>query len=907
MGLGLINPTMENVLRTFKLDITYNKAEGLHLYDEDGNCYLDFIAQYGAVPFGYNPPEIVNAITEFLESGIPTMVQPSVPLKAVELAERLIEVAPGRMAHVSFCQSGAEAVETSIKLARSATGRHKIISAINSFHGKTMGALSATGRQVYQKPFFVPVPGFETVAFNDLNALEDIFSKEGDNIAAFIVEPIQGEGGIIISSQGYLKQVGELCKKYGILLIVDEIQTGLGRTGSLFACDKEGVEPDILLLSKALGGGMVPIGACLCTKEVWNQQFGELHSSTFANNNLTCSVGLAVLNKLMENNSAIVQNAATKGNYIIDDLYRISQKYPGVIKDIRGRGLMIGVEFNQMDGSESFSMKYLCEQGGFNGLLAGFLLRSQKVRFAPFLNNPMTLRVQPSLNVGSREVETALSSIEYITEILYYGDYNKLFSYIIDRKFYTPVKDYRNSIKPVVSSKLKPGEKPTESFAFIIHYPSTDEMKKTNISFEEMTASELSKILDWEAASDVDPQVLVHMPAIRSKAGKIAEGWLIGIPYSGKHLLELPRKEAVEQVGKAVDLAKELGAKMVGLGAYTSVVTRGGADLQGRGAAITSGNSYTIVTAYDALIKGAHLMDIDIERATGSVIGATGSIGRVSALLLANEVRQLLLVGNPQKGQASLRRLERLAEEIYSQAFSKVLASPDGVGLRGISKWLYGFINHLKLKPEKLKTLGKGYENGKKFYFTGFIKENLAENDIYSRPPVVITLNINNAVAASDLIISASSSTSNLIGPEHIKPGSVICDVARPADVSKAVLENRKDVLVIEGGLVSYPDNICFGQNIGYGPGTNLACLSETILLALEGDYRDYSIGSKISMEEVGYLRFLADKHGFKLALPRNEIGEITPTEIKAIKEALSIKLRSFLDREISLVAAPSK
>ncbi|HWI54606.1 MAG TPA: aspartate aminotransferase family protein, partial [Desulfobacteria bacterium] len=317
MGFGLINPTMDKVLKTFKLDIAYHRADGLHLYDKDGNRYLDFIAQYGAVPFGYNPPEIVSAIREFLDSGIPTMVQPSIPLKAVELAERLLAAAPGNMAQVTFCQSGAEAVETGIKLASSATGKPKIVSASNSFHGKTMGALSATGRQVYQEPFFVPVPGFMTVPFDDLDALEEMFSNEGNNIAAFIVEPIQGEGGIIIPSEGYLKQAGELCRKYRILLIVDEIQTGLGRTGRLFACEEEGVEPDILLLAKALGGGMVPVGACLCTKEVWNQDFGKLHSSTFANNNLTCSVGLAVLDKLTQEDSAIVKNAAVKGKYII--------------------------------------------------------------------------------------------------------------------------------------------------------------------------------------------------------------------------------------------------------------------------------------------------------------------------------------------------------------------------------------------------------------------------------------------------------------------------------------------------------------------------------------------------------------------------------------------------------------
>lgn len=905
MGLGFLNPTMDKLLRTFKLNISYIRAEGLNLYDQGGNCYLDFIAQYGAVPFGYNPPEIKASITEFLDSNIPTMVQPSVPVKAVELAERLFEITPGNMAQATFCQSGAEAVETAIKLARSTTGRPKVLSAKNSFHGKTMGALSATGRGVYQKPFFAPVPGFETVAFNDLNALEDVLSRDGQNIAAFMVEPIQGEGGIIIPDNGYLKQAELLCKEYGVLLIIDEIQTGLGRTGYLFACDKEGVHPDILLLSKALGGGMVPIGACLSTKEAWNNEFGSLHSSTFANNNLTCSVSLAVLDKLTRDNHAVVEHANIMGKYILDELGRIESNFPGVIKEIRGQGLMIGVEFNQFDGSESFSMKHLCEQGGFTALLAGYLLHNRHVRCAPFLNNPMTLRLQPSLTVTLREADTALGAIAHVVEALYYGDYSRLFSYLIDKKVTGGIKDYRKFRKPVVSSQLKPGEKPTESFAFLCHYPSTEEVKKNNISFSEMSNLELKKILDWEAAAEVDPKVLVHMPAIRSEAGKITEGWLIGVPYSGKHLIDMPRKEAVGHLIKAVDCAKELGAKIIGLGAYTSVVSKGGADLQGRGVAITSGNSYTIATAFDALLEGARLMGIKAAEATGAAIGATGSIGRVCAMLLADEVENLLLVGNPQKGNSSLRRLERLAEEIYARAFSKIFNEPDNSDPRGITKWVYGFINHLNLSPDKINNLGKGYENGKSFYFTSFINENLTKEGLYSTPPIMTTLNISSALKVSDLIISASSSTASLIGPEYLKPGCVVCDVAIPSDVSKAVLENRKDVLVIEGGLVSYPEKICFGQNIGYESGTNLACLSETILLSLEGDYRDFSIGTKITLEEVCYLKSLANKHGFKLARARNEYGEITPETVKTIRKASELKRKSWSHDEMSMVATP--
>jgi len=163
------------------------------------------------------------------------------------------------------------------------------------------------------------------------------------------------------------------------------------------------------------------------------------------------------------------------------------------------------------------------------------------------------------------------------------------------------------------------------------------------------------------------------------------------------------------------------------------------------------------------------------------------------------------------------------------------------------------------------------------FSFSEFINNNLARSGKFSSPPIKTTVNIRQALLQSDLVITASSSTSDLIMPENLKQGCVICDVARPADVSRSVLSSRKDVLVIEGGLVKYPDKICFGQNIGYAPGMNLACLSETMLLSLEGDYRDFSIGLKLPVEDIYYLKSLARRHGFELAIPQNTEGAITP------------------------------
>ncbi|ADG82307.1 aminotransferase class III-fold pyridoxal phosphate-dependent enzyme [Thermincola potens] len=886
MKFSSLNPTMDKLFECFKLDVAYVKGEGVYLYDQAGNKYLDFIAQYGAVPFGYNPPEIVAAAQKYFDLSLPSMVQPSIPIKAVELAEMLLQLAPGKMAQATFCQSGAEAVEVAIKLARSTTGKPKILSTKNSFHGKTMGALSATGRDVYQKPFFTPVPGFEHIPFGDLDMLENKMRSEGKQIAAFLVEPIQGEGGIIVPPEGYLKNAEIICRKYGVLLVVDEVQTGLGRTGELFACDREGVEPDILLLSKALGGGLVPLGVCLSNKQAWNKEFGRLHSSTFANNNFTCAIGLAVLNKLLENDRQLIKNAKKAGNYLLKNLENTNRQYPGVIKEIRGRGLMLGLEFNGFDGSESFSMKYLAEQGGFSPLLAGYLLNIHKIRVAPFLNNPMTMRLQPSLTIAADEINTALHGLEQVVKALYYQDHCELYSYIIGKEP-GPIRDFRSERKAVKGSELLPEEKPTEKFAFLIHYPSSEDVIKNNPSFKKASKDNLEKLLDWEASLDAEPDVVVHLPAFKSKAGKIAEGWLIGIPYSGRHLMEMPRKDALKVLNAALDKAKALGAGIVGLGAFTSVVSRGGSDLQGKGIAVTSGNSYTIATAFDALIEGARLMGIDPAESTGCIIGATGSIGRVCAILLAEEVDKLILVGNPEKEKTSLRRMEQLADELYTRAFREILAYKGKVAkIKGIAKWLKGFLDRKrKDDPEVWNKLLTALEN-QGFSINGYIHENLAAKGKYSNPPVKITVNIKQALLQSDLIISASNSTNHLIGPGHLKPGSVICDVARPPDVSEAVLEQRKDVLVIEGGLVQYPDDICFGQNMGYEPGVNLACLSETMLLALEGTYKDFSIGLTIPVENVYYLRELAQRHGFKLATPWNKNGGVTPEVARMIKEA---------------------
>lgn len=325
---------------------------------------------------------------------------------------------------------------------------------------------------------------------------------------------------------------------------------------------------------------------------------------------------------------------------------------------------------------------------------------------------------------------------------------------------------------------------------------------------------------------------------------------------------------------------------MVGLGAYTSVVTRGGRDCQERGVAVTSGNSFTILMAMEALWEGARLMQIEPVNARGAVLGATGSIGRVCALLMAEELRALVLIGNPEHPTSSKNRLQNLTVDIMVHGLEMVANQR----LSGIALWLDELRQRLESQGkiehwQRLCSVLKAEERGG----YSLLWETCQEAGM--ELPIAIEMDADRVLPSCDLIVAASSSPEYLIYPHHLKPGAVVCDVARPEDIAPQVYAARNDVLLLEGGLVSFPDQVSFGANMGYRPGVGLACLSETMLLCLEGDFNDYSIGQKIPLTTIEYLREIAKKHGFGLAALRSADREISVEEVEAIyRRAQAIK-----------------
>lgn len=411
-----VNSNFVSMLSMLQFDKLFVKAKGVSVWDSDGNEYLDFLGGYGALNLGHNPDEIYEAIEKVKD--LPNILQAAVNDFPGALAYDLALVTPGDLKRSFFCNSGAEAVEGALKLAKIASGKHKIVYCKNSFHGKSAGALSVTGREKYQKYFKPLVPDTVQVEYGDANALED--ALKGKDVAAFIVEPIQGEGGVIVPHDGYLKEVRELTTKYDAYLIFDEVQTGFGRTGKMFACEHEDVVPDIMCLAKSLGGGVMPIGAYIAKDDVWKKGYGTmdrclLHTSTFGGNTLACAAGITAIKLILDKN--LPEAAKEKGEYFLGRLKELKEKHK-LIKDVRGKGLMIGVEFNQPEGGiidklsggavSRLSNEYL------GSLVAGELQNKHHIITAYTLNNPNVIRFEPPLIVTKEQLDRVVEALDEI-------------------------------------------------------------------------------------------------------------------------------------------------------------------------------------------------------------------------------------------------------------------------------------------------------------------------------------------------------------------------------------------------------------------------------------------------------------------------------------------------------------
>jgi acetylornithine/succinyldiaminopimelate/putrescine aminotransferase/predicted amino acid dehydrogenase len=796
----VLNPSLKRLLSLCRLDRRWARAAGAWLFDENGRRFLDCYAQYGAVALGHNAKEVVDAALGCFDRLEPAMVQPYRAPNAEALAVELCRLAPRGLTRCVFTTSGAEAVEAAIKLVRARGQRSLILAAEGSFHGKTMGALAATGQRHHSEGFGPAAPGFAFVPYGDAAALERTLRAHAGEVAALILEPVQGERGVFPPPRGYLARCRELCTEHGVALILDEVQTGLWRTGPAFACDAEGVTPDVLLVAKALGGGLFPLGACLCTAELWSDRFALGHSSTFANNNVACRVGLAALEALEE----IGAQVPAKGAHLLAGLEAIAARCPNVVAGVRGAGLLTAIELKSPAPGAGLFASYLEHQGVYPYAVASLIAEKFGVLVLPTLGAANVLRVAPPLTVTIEQLDLALNGIGAALDQLEAGRWDLLAEALGAFEPRPPVASEPVRLPPPAARATNP-----RCWAFLSHYTRPEDVRTTEPSFHSRSDEELACFRDL--AAELPFGVTVKVPRLVSATGEAAEGFILSTGLLPEQMLKLGRKRVEAEIVRGVELAHALGASVVGLGGFTTPYSRRGESVVGRGPIITTGSALTAAMAFAATQRVLTRRGLALEELEVAVVGARGSVGALCAQLLARaRPRRLWLIGNPVAGVAALKPLAA----------------------------------RLGCDPQRLEL----------------------STDLRRLEHCCV-------------VLSATGAARPVLHDAPLKSGTLICDVARPADTSPR-LRARRDLTIIDGGLVALPDaqaQFGAGSLQGLPCGVQLACLAETMLLALAGETRDRGIGAEVALEQVDEVLALAQHHGFRLSEPPLDANDAAP------------------------------
>jgi ornithine--oxo-acid transaminase len=448
MGLNdaYLNPQLGRIVRTLGFDKRWVRGEGAHLIDAEGKRYLDLLSGYGVFAIGRNHPEAIAAVRDTMEAHTANLPQLGVTLLSGVLAEQLLARAPGSVAAMVPANSGTEAVEAAIKIARAATGRSRILYAEHAFHGLTLGSLSLNGADEFRDGFGPLLPGCEAVPFGDIDALERALARgesdgearggrrvasggdmrgrrrgvSGGEVAAFLVEPVQGKG-VNIAPEGYLAAAQRLCCDAGALFVCDEVQTGLGRTGRFFAIEHWGLEPDLICVSKALSGGLVPIGAVLVSRAAFDSVFDGMeravrHGSTFGGNDLAAAAALATLRVL--DSEGLIARAERLGALLLELTEPLVERYE-VVSDVRGLGLMWAIEFGPPEGGARRSIWNAAERaqpGIFSQLIVGPLFHEHRILCQVAGHRMNVVKALPALVVEEEEIRRFAAALEEVVQ-----------------------------------------------------------------------------------------------------------------------------------------------------------------------------------------------------------------------------------------------------------------------------------------------------------------------------------------------------------------------------------------------------------------------------------------------------------------------------------------------------------
>ena len=920
-------PKLGELLESLKLDKSFHKASGNYLYynKKENNTdvevpVLDFVGGYGTNFLGHNHPELKDAFIDSLNQQMPFTAQCASRSYAALLAERINELIPGnKHYYCNFTNSGTESVEAALKhaylvwcdtverkagqlmrsgndslieLQRKAETENDFVIDTNieqlrldlldyntkqlkkfskngvicafkgSFHGKTSASVKVTYNKTFRESF-ENMTSFKTkfIPIDQPELLEQEYNKNyikflypvvtGNNVIikeeriatifGCILEVVLGEGGVIPVPDSTLSVITEIHEKYPIPLIVDEIQTGCGRTGSFFSYANtplSKISPEYITLSKALGGGLVKIGATLISEDVYDPEFGVLHTSTFCEDEISSKVALETINIITRNGNDLLNRISLKGKYITDKLLKLKSKYPKIIRDVRGKGLMIGLEFTNLADYGPF-FNYSGTQGFIAMLVSSYVLEHHNIRILSPLSTMFkgemserrksVIRFQPSAYIKQSEIDLLIEALDEVFNIVDHNNEFVLLAHLIDYDLKLIERKHPLTIERKMQPQISKKEADIK-LGFIVHVTELDYLINHYLrSFHNYEFKRRTLIKWWDKMSRFLEPDLMYQKKLTFD-NKNLEVNVVCLPYLPKYMIKtfaegkdkrnysranelklIEMQDKIHQAAKYVKYVgdKNLPVKIIGLGAYNSIVTDNATQFNDLELPVTSGNAYTTALMYQGILKAVCEKNIDIFDCKVAVVGAAGNIGRAISELFSPLAKKLVLIGrDTEEGRNKAEHIKNLC---------------------------YQFI-----EPHM----------------------DTSNRDSEDEP---ITIGSLDDISDADIVIVATNSTdANLITPDKIKPGAIVCCVSVPSNLSEQFKDHTDKFFVFDSGYAKMPGNNTI-DSIGMPKdGLVYGCLGETILISLSEHKHSFTKGHILSSKIIETLN-LADDHGFEL------------------------------------------
>ena len=838
----------ERIIEYFGINYVIAEASGVDVVTAEGKPLVDALSQYGALPFGSNFKPFLSQVKGFFDSKSPTLVQPFTASSVLEAKKKLIcMLGEDRFSHVIFANSGAESIEAAVKIVRSRTGKPGIIALKNSFHGKTMAAVQLTSNPQYRDYFCIENDFVRHIDIEaELTDIEESIRHAAKEVqaSAFVIELVQGEGGMHALNQEKISHAVKVAKDLGLYIIVDEIQTGLGRTGSLFSFQEYAIDPDIVLLGKALAGGVVSLSACVATAEVVSGDFTIFHSSTFSNNNFSSYVCNIVLDLL---NEELLDNVRQRSEQLESVLARVSAQYPEVYAKYSGRGLMRGIHLKGWNDLGSFFSNTIDDTGLIGYAAAAWLIRNRGLITMPCFSTPTCIRVQPPLIVTEKEIDKIARDLSALADMLLSpGGYANLFV-LPDNKENNQKEQLKSfpllrSASPRVTTKngadaegnrqIKVRNKsPDGRFTFVIHPIDNFSFERTfPDSYYELSANR--KDLFRKSAREIlkiMPNIVASCYSIEalSLGDKLIEGNFVTLSLFPDELMGLSaddRRHLLTVIGQEVT---RIGPDVLGLGAFSSILAKGGYSLRHLDMTVTAGSSLTAAAAMDVVWFDSFTMK---HMPRFGIVGPGGSVGlRVWQFLLYQILQtgsdaEICLLYNPGNPHA-IKTIEKYIKLTIDQLFDVCACEQD--------------LNISSAYKTRITEIRKIFyeENSKNDSYMD--RARYAFGKVLGFPVLSIAAsNDRQAVCEIDSLVVATDSSQPLDLLLAINPECKVYDLGRPHSFDSDHLKNN-NVEIYEAGLVSLPNSeTTFGSfnMCGLPAGVSLGCLAETMVLAASGD-----------------------------------------------------------------------